>query len=49
MFAGITNQMSQVSSWIGAKKGEGDPSKPGEEKVVSPSAEPDDALAEGTR
>lgn len=50
MFSGITNQMSQVSSWIGAKKGESmDQSKSGDEKAVSPSAETQDALAEGTR
>ncbi|KAL0275467.1 UNVERIFIED_CONTAM: hypothetical protein PYX00_003306 [Menopon gallinae] len=49
MFSGITNQMSQVSSWIGAKKGESmDQSKSGDEKAVSPSAETQDALAEGT-
>ncbi|KAK6631707.1 hypothetical protein RUM43_013771 [Polyplax serrata] len=48
MFSGITNQMSQVSSWIGAKKGDIDTSKSVDEKVISPNTETQDASAEGT-
>lgn len=49
MFSNITNQMSQVSSWIGAKKGEGDGSK-SEEKVPTPTADFDGApAADGVR